>query len=151
MGVLLSCLRFSDHEDERDNASGIGSAHSQSFVGSNFARKCEEVLRNHARENQPMSDSNGANPSSDFINDLLQSSKTLSTASPSKLKIHEGYFADISEEEDVCPTCFEDYTDQNPRVALQCGHIFHLSCIYEWMERSEACPFCAKMMLFLEP
>ncbi|KAJ0256252.1 E3 ubiquitin-protein ligase [Hirschfeldia incana] len=55
-----------------------------------------------------------------------------------------------NKEEDVCPTCFYEYTEDNPKTVLQCGHIFHLACIYEWMERSAACPFCSKTMLFLE-
>ncbi|XP_010511934.1 PREDICTED: E3 ubiquitin-protein ligase At3g02290-like [Camelina sativa] len=58
------------------------------------------------------------------------------------------YVAD--EEEDVCPTCFYEYVEENPKIVLQCGHMFHLACIYEWMERSEACPFCSKTMLFLK-
>ncbi|KAG7658937.1 Zinc finger RING-type [Arabidopsis suecica] len=56
----------------------------------------------------------------------------------------------VADEEDVCPTCFYEYIDENPKIVLQCGHIFHLACIYEWMERSEVCPFCSKTMLFLE-
>ncbi|KAH0875460.1 hypothetical protein HID58_072822 [Brassica napus] len=60
------------------------------------------------------------------------------------LKIRE------DEEDDVCSTCFHEYTEDNPKIVLQCGHIFHLACIYEWMERSKACPFCSKKMLFLE-
>lgn len=54
------------------------------------------------------------------------------------------------EDEDVCPTCLEEYVSENPRIILQCSHHFHLSCIYEWMERSEACPVCGKVMLFDE-
>lgn len=82
------------------------------------------------------------------------------------------------EEDDVCPTCFHgktkniklykidlkdwlcgliqfilrletEYTEDNPKIVLQCGHIFHLACIYEWMERSQACPFCSKVLYIL--
>ncbi|VVA94557.1 unnamed protein product [Arabis nemorensis] len=53
-------------------------------------------------------------------------------------------------EEDVCPTCFYEYIEENPKIVLKCGHMFHLACIYEWMERSQACPFCSKTMLFLD-
>ncbi|KAG7589471.1 Zinc finger RING-type [Arabidopsis suecica] len=56
----------------------------------------------------------------------------------------------VANEEDVCPTCFYEYIDENPKIVLQCGHIFHLACIYEWMERSKVCPFCSKTMLILE-
>ncbi|KAM0949866.1 putative transcription factor C2H2 family [Dioscorea sansibarensis] len=54
-----------------------------------------------------------------------------------------------TEDEDVCPTCLEEYTPENPKVILQCSHDFHLSCIYEWMERSEACPVCGKVTNFI--
>ncbi|XP_048570878.1 E3 ubiquitin-protein ligase At3g02290-like isoform X1 [Triticum urartu] len=55
------------------------------------------------------------------------------------------YFSPSTEDEDVCPTCLEDYTSENPRIVMQCSHHFHLGCIYEWMERSEACPVCGKV------
>ncbi|XP_059655032.1 E3 ubiquitin-protein ligase At3g02290-like [Cornus florida] len=55
-----------------------------------------------------------------------------------------------SEDEDVCPTCLEEYTPENPKINTQCSHHFHLGCIYEWMERSELCPVCAKLMVFAE-
>ncbi|KVH96362.1 Zinc finger, RING/FYVE/PHD-type [Cynara cardunculus var. scolymus] len=51
----------------------------------------------------------------------------------------------ISEdEEDVCPICLEEYTSENPRIVTKCSHHYHLSCIYEWNERSETCPVCSK-------
>ncbi|XP_052197574.1 E3 ubiquitin-protein ligase At3g02290-like [Diospyros lotus] len=56
-----------------------------------------------------------------------------------------------SEDEDVCPTCLEEYTSENPKIITKCSHHFHLGCIYEWMERSESCPVCGKVMAFDEP
>ncbi|XP_076959821.1 E3 ubiquitin-protein ligase At3g02290-like isoform X2 [Bidens hawaiensis] len=55
-----------------------------------------------------------------------------------------------SEDEDVCPTCLEEYTTENPKIITKCSHHFHLGCIYEWMERSENCPVCGKVMAFDE-
>ncbi|XP_022846086.1 E3 ubiquitin-protein ligase At3g02290-like [Olea europaea var. sylvestris] len=55
-----------------------------------------------------------------------------------------------SEDEDVCPTCLEDYTTENPKIMTKCSHHFHLGCIYEWMERSDNCPVCGKVMAFDE-
>ncbi|CAK9175795.1 unnamed protein product [Ilex paraguariensis] len=55
-----------------------------------------------------------------------------------------------SEDEDVCPTCLEEYTTENPKIITNCSHHFHLGCIYEWMERSENCPVCGKVMVFDE-
>ncbi|AED94372.1 RING/U-box superfamily protein [Arabidopsis thaliana] len=61
----------------------------------------------------------------------------------------EVYYAD-SDDEDICPTCLDDYTLENPKIITKCSHHFHLSCIYEWMERSETCPVCGKVMAFDE-
>ncbi|KAF2535307.1 hypothetical protein F2Q68_00022699 [Brassica cretica] len=56
----------------------------------------------------------------------------------------------MSDDEDVCPTCLEEYTSENPKIVTKCYHHFHLGCIYEWMERSEDCPVCGKVMEFNE-
>ncbi|KAG9144771.1 hypothetical protein Leryth_017246 [Lithospermum erythrorhizon] len=60
------------------------------------------------------------------------------------------YIHPSSEEEDVCPTCLEEYTPENPQITTRCSHHFHLGCIYEWMERSDTCPICGKDMEFCE-
>ncbi|RRT74008.1 hypothetical protein B296_00008628 [Ensete ventricosum] len=54
-----------------------------------------------------------------------------------------------SEDEDVCPICLDVYTYENPRITLKCTHIYHLSCIYEWLERSESCPICIRVNYLL--
>ncbi|KAK9068317.1 hypothetical protein SSX86_012428 [Deinandra increscens subsp. villosa] len=53
-----------------------------------------------------------------------------------------------TDEEDVCPTCFEEYDAENPRIVTKCEHQFHLSCILEWMERSNTCPICSQVFFF---
>lgn len=52
------------------------------------------------------------------------------------------------EEEDVCPICLEEYDTENPKYVIKCEHYFHLSCILEWMERSDTCPICDQEMVF---
>ena len=51
-------------------------------------------------------------------------------------------------DDNCCPTCFEEYDAENPKMSLVCGHHFHLGCIYEWYERSELCPVCEEKMAF---
>ncbi|GAQ89045.1 Zinc finger RING-type domain containing protein [Klebsormidium nitens] len=53
-------------------------------------------------------------------------------------------------DEECCPTCLDGYTEDNPKIQTACLHHFHLSCIYEWMERSNRCPVCDKEMMFDE-
>ncbi|XP_071703308.1 probable E3 ubiquitin-protein ligase RHB1A [Rutidosis leptorrhynchoides] len=45
-----------------------------------------------------------------------------------------------------CPTCLEEYDEENPKIMTKCEHHFHLSCILEWMERSNTCPVCDQNM-----
>ncbi|KAG0448935.1 hypothetical protein HPP92_027559 [Vanilla planifolia] len=52
----------------------------------------------------------------------------------------------FTEDEDVCPTCLEEYDAENPRIITKCKHHFHLSCILEWLERSNTCAICDKIM-----
>ncbi|GAV80796.1 zf-RING_2 domain-containing protein [Cephalotus follicularis] len=60
------------------------------------------------------------------------------------------YMQPSSEDEDVCPTCLDEFTPENPKITTRCSHHFHLGCIYEWLERSESCPVCGKEMEFCE-
>lgn len=62
-----------------------------------------------------------------------------------------GSCPDLSElDGDVCPTCLDPYTEENPKISTRCNHHFHLACIYEWLERSQTCPVCGRKMEFEE-
>ncbi|KAI4355103.1 hypothetical protein L6164_003908 [Bauhinia variegata] len=70
--------------------------------------------------------------------------------SPRKLELSKSNECHVlvTEEEDVCPICLEEYDVENPKTLTKCEHHFHLSCILEWMERSDSCPICDKEMIF---
>uniref|UniRef100_A0ACD5W851 Uncharacterized protein n=2 Tax=Avena sativa TaxID=4498 RepID=A0ACD5W851_AVESA len=87
----------------------------------------------------------------------ITSARTAQKADGSSLKAQSqgqkigGTKVDVpSDSQDDCPICLEEYDYENPKIELQCNHKFHLGCIYEWMERSQSCPLCAKVMLFNE-
>lgn len=47
------------------------------------------------------------------------------------------------DDNNCCPTCFEEYEEDNPKITLACAHHFHLACIVEWNERGHSeCPTC---------
>ncbi|KAJ7974271.1 E3 ubiquitin-protein ligase [Quillaja saponaria] len=73
--------------------------------------------------------------------------KSLLKLSSAKSATGLGTISASAEDDDVCPTCLEEYTLENPKIVTKCFHHFHLGCIYEWMERSENCPVCGKDML----
>lgn len=56
------------------------------------------------------------------------------------------------EDEDLCPTCLEPYTEDNPKITSDCSHSYHLQCILQWQTRSGSnyCPICAKPMHYQE-
>lgn len=56
------------------------------------------------------------------------------------------------EDDQICPICLVEYTAENPRIDTQCGHHFHLPCLFEWEERSQqTCPVCLRSpLLFRE-
>ncbi|XP_072995718.1 probable E3 ubiquitin-protein ligase RHB1A isoform X1 [Typha latifolia] len=62
----------------------------------------------------------------------------------------EKTFASATDEEDVCPICLEEYDAENPRMVTKCQHDFHLSCLLEWMERSDTCPVCDQITMIDE-
>ncbi|XP_068639270.1 probable E3 ubiquitin-protein ligase RHB1A [Aristolochia californica] len=87
--------------------------------------------------------------------DLKESDPKSKTAFPpgtpktSELEASKGNESTIpaTNEEDVCPTCLEEYDEENPRILTKCEHHFHLACILEWMERSDTCPVCDQVMV----
>ncbi|RLN24310.1 hypothetical protein C2845_PM07G33410 [Panicum miliaceum] len=98
------------------------------------------------------------NGSSSGIEHLAAQKKRSSTENEGEYKVHrsestkslsaKAYSSSYvvgSEDEDVCPTCLEEYTPDNPKIITKCCHHFHLGCIYEWMERSDTCPICDKV------
>lgn len=56
----------------------------------------------------------------------------------------------LTNDDDFCPTCLDGYDENNPKINTQCKHHYHLSCILEWMERSNTCPICDQEMAFEE-
>ncbi|CAN4077694.1 unnamed protein product [Withania somnifera] len=50
--------------------------------------------------------------------------------------------------QEECPICLEEYDAENPKMSTKCEHHFHLSCILEWMERSDTCPVCDQETVF---
>lgn len=55
-----------------------------------------------------------------------ESRKSSMKLSSAKSTAVMGYFYSSSEDEDVCPTCLEEYTEENPKIVTKCSHHFHL-------------------------
>ncbi|XP_073029955.1 probable E3 ubiquitin-protein ligase RHB1A isoform X1 [Primulina eburnea] len=82
------------------------------------------------------------------INIDLAASKESENENSELKKSVEPFVPSLQDEEDVCPTCLEEYDSENPKIITGCDHHFHLACILEWMERSDACPICDQEMAF---
>lgn len=71
-------------------------------------------------------------------------SSTATTPAAAKAGGGGGGFQD--EDDDFCATCLEAYTSDNPKIFTECGHHFHMPCIYAWLERKDTCPMCGSAM-----
>lgn len=87
-------------------------------------------------------------PEGKTLADILLASPTKSDVEISKPSEPHQLAID---EEDACPICLEEYDTENPKMFTSCEHDFHLSCLLEWMERSDLCPVCDKEMIFDHP
>ena len=43
-----------------------------------------------------------------------------------------------------CPICRDDFAVGNKVIKMPCSHshVFHKSCVAEWLERDDSCPMC---------
>lgn len=47
-------------------------------------------------------------------------------------------------EDSVCVVCLSSVTHGDQVLELPCSHVFHLSCVEEWLKRSVVCPVCKR-------
>ena len=48
----------------------------------------------------------------------------------------------VKEEKDICPICILNYEIKEELIILGCKHVFHSSCIQEWIKLNSTCPIC---------
>lgn len=69
----------------------------------------------------------------------------------SKFKIYKLRVRNINSHEnlllDECPICLEKYKKKDKVVDLNCGHIFHKSCIKLWIKKNNSCPHCRRNII----
>jgi len=61
-------------------------------------------------------------------------------------KLKEFQFKDVKKhsksKDDKCPICLEKYKSSDIIKKLPCKHLYHKSCIYQWLKQSNLCPIC---------
>ena len=53
----------------------------------------------------------------------------------------------ISDSEDICVICQEDYSEVKKCAELHCNHKYHKKCIVKWMFEKPSCPLCNEGIL----
>jgi hypothetical protein len=46
--------------------------------------------------------------------------------------------------QDACSICLEQFDPGDLVRLLKCGHIFHPSCVRDWLKKEATCPMCRK-------
>ncbi|XP_021751144.1 probable E3 ubiquitin-protein ligase RHY1A isoform X1 [Chenopodium quinoa] len=47
-----------------------------------------------------------------------------------------------------CSICLESFVEGNKLINLPCGHRFHSSCLYPWLQTCGECPYCRTCIMF---
>ncbi|KAG6783047.1 hypothetical protein POTOM_012478 [Populus tomentosa] len=133
----------SDNDQRYDRLQRYGLVSRKSMT--HFQEESQSLRRNASSSGMESLGSvkkrNGVDSEDDNKLGYSESEKSLAT------KVTHGltYVQPSTADEDVCPTCLDEYTPENPKIMTRCSHHFHLGCIYEWLERSESCPICGKV------
>ena len=71
---------------------------------------------------------------------------TLVESEKINIEIYEENDSDLGNNESRCIICLD--TSKNKHlIKLQCGHVFHVKCLFKWLKYSSKCPYC-KIKLF---
>ena len=44
--------------------------------------------------------------------------------------------------DETCTICLDNYEKNDEITELDCGHIYHYKCIYQWVQSKKSCPLC---------
>ncbi|GMH16520.1 hypothetical protein Nepgr_018361 [Nepenthes gracilis] len=48
----------------------------------------------------------------------------------------------VADADSVCSVCVEPFRQDSAGKQLPCGHVFHASCISDWIFLRNSCPIC---------
>lgn len=51
----------------------------------------------------------------------------------------------------ICTICLDEYRDGDRLIELRCGHVYHRSCLVDWLLRKNRCPLCSETVPLLNP
>ncbi|MCD7461040.1 RING finger protein 24 [Datura stramonium] len=51
------------------------------------------------------------------------------------------------ESKEHCCLCLVDYCDGEDLAKIDCGHVYHIDCIKEWIKLKNSCPICKRITL----
>ncbi len=43
---------------------------------------------------------------------------------------------------EICPICFVEYKEGDSLIKLNCSHIYHKECVFDWFKKNRNCPLC---------
>lgn len=46
-----------------------------------------------------------------------------------------------------CSICLGPISDEQQSLTVTCGHLFHLTCLRDWLHRADDCPNCREILV----
>ena len=74
--------------------------------------------------------------------DINRNTPQTAPNTPANNDNNSSYVYNINEEEVSCTICMTEINDGDRIGALPCNHLFHSSCLKEWIKRRNVCPLC---------
>eukprot|EP00928_Gymnodinium_smaydae_P057632 TRINITY_DN4084_c0_g2_i1.p1 TRINITY_DN4084_c0_g2~~TRINITY_DN4084_c0_g2_i1.p1 ORF type:complete len:467 (+),score=83.36 TRINITY_DN4084_c0_g2_i1:117-1517(+) len=76
------------------------------------------------------------------VQEMLSRRRGLSTEAINSVDKYRWGEGDRSEAQAQCMVCLSDFSQGEEVRRLPCGHVFHATCIDEWLRRCMECPIC---------
>ncbi|CAK9153794.1 unnamed protein product [Ilex paraguariensis] len=78
-----------------------------------------------------------------YVNTGLREEEIICCLRKTKLSISGGFPLHFpTEMERKCSICQEEYDTEDDMGKLDCGHLYHIHCIKQWLVQKNTCPVC---------
>ncbi|XP_009612513.1 uncharacterized protein [Nicotiana tomentosiformis] len=69
------------------------------------------------------------------------------TTFPLYIKLHKYDSSTCLECKEQCCICLDEYWDGEELAKIDCGHVYHINCIKEWIKSENSCPICRRLAM----
>lgn len=135
--------RIENSLDSLNDNPNISTLFSESDVSTDIPNLLRTSLNNFRNNRLPASGRTTIRIPIGVVRTPINSEETDESNGISEEEFEYLYDYNISRDtEDNCSICMENFKENNCVIKLDCGHIFHKSCLNTWLHNHKTCPVC---------